>query len=131
MPARPVLLLAAAPLLVAPLVGCASKSGGGSSPIAVQAGKGTCTVAPAAVKATQVSVNVNWTGEGPGEVYLYAKDDAGAFTKVVGEVEDLTDGLTKTFTADVTPGAYEIACKTSATDPGTRRPLQVDAPTNT
>ena len=124
MPARRTALVASAALVAAlPLLSACSSS---SSAVAVnvQAGKDICTVAPAEVAPGTVSVNVNWVGEGPGEVYLYAEEN-GAFTKVAGEVEDLTNGLTKSFTADVTTGQYEIACKVGSDQVGVRKPLVV------
>lgn len=127
MPARAPRLtvrIAAVAALTVPLLAACTSSGSSAQGINVQAGADICTAAPAEAKAGTVSINVNWVGEGPGEVYLYAQEN-GEFTKVAGEVEDLTDGLTKSFTAEVTAGDYEIACKVGADTVGARTPLAV------
>ncbi|MFN8167275.1 MAG: hypothetical protein U0S36_00680 [Candidatus Nanopelagicales bacterium] len=102
------LSLASALLLVPVLAACTSSTAAGT-PVTVTAGKGTCTVAPTSVPAGSVTITATYTGEGTGEVYLYAQEN-GAFTKILGEVEDLTT-TPKSFTAEVTTGAYEVKCE--------------------
>ena len=55
------------------------------------------------------------SANGEAEVYLYGSEN-GKYTKIVGEVEGLSTGLTKSFTADVPPGSYEISCKSDGKD---------------
>ncbi len=100
---------AAAALLVVPLLAACSNSAASVATVTVKAGVGTCDVSPTSVPKGQITVSATFTGNGTGEVYLYA-DDNGAFTKILGEVEDLTSA-TKTFTADVAPGTYEVKCE--------------------
>ena len=75
----------------------------------VKAGVGTCDVAPTSVPKGTITISATYTGDGTGEVYLYAKE-GDAFTKILGEVEDLTTAA-KTFTAEVSPGTYEVKCE--------------------
>lgn len=116
-------VLAAVTLGALPVLAACSSSADEGSPIGVQAAKDQCLVKPQVVKPGPVNVQVNWSGEGPGEVYVYGEEN-GSYTKVVGEIEDLTDGLTKTFTVDLAEGKYEVSCKlVSATD-GIRVPIE-------
>lgn len=100
---------AAAALLVVPMLAACSNSTASIATVTVKAGVGTCDVTPTSVPKGQITVSATYTGDGIGEVYLYA-DENGAFTKILGEVEDLTSA-TKTFTADVAPGTYEVKCE--------------------
>jgi len=101
-------LRAAAALLVLPvLAACASAAEG--TPVTVKGTAGACDVSPASVKPGAVTITATWDGEGTGEVYLYAEEN-GAFTKILGEVEDLTT-TPKSFTAEVEAGTYEVKCE--------------------
>ncbi len=102
------LVLATSLLLVPVLAACSSTSGSVAT-VTVKAGVGTCDVAPASVPKGQITLTATYTGEGTGEVYLYAEEN-GAFTKILGEVEDLGE-TAKTFTADVAAGTYEVKCE--------------------
>jgi hypothetical protein len=121
--ARRALPLTVLALTLPVLAACSSSSSPAAEGVNVQAGADICSVAPAEVKAGPISVNVNWVGEGPGTVSLYAEAD-GAFTVLTGQVGDLTDGGTTSFTADVTTGQYEISCAVGS-GADTRRPLVV------
>jgi hypothetical protein len=106
---RPAVLSSAAALLLLPSLAACSNSAASVATVTVKAGVGTCDVSPTSVPKGQITVSATYTGDGTGEVYLYA-DENGAFTKILGEVEDLTSA-TKTFTADVSPGTYEVKCE--------------------
>jgi iron uptake system component EfeO len=101
-------LLAAAVLLVPVLAGCSSAATSVAT-VTVKAGVGTCDVAPTSVPKGTITIAATYTGDGTGEVYLYAKE-GDAFTKILGEVEDLTTAE-KSFTAEVEPGTYEVKCE--------------------
>lgn len=102
-------LSAAAALLVVPALAACSNSAASVATITVKAGVGTCDVSPTSVPKGQITVTGSYTGDGTGEVYLYANEN-GAYTKILGEVEDLASA-SKSFTADVSPGTYEIKCE--------------------
>jgi iron uptake system component EfeO len=101
--------LVASALLLIPVLSACSSSAASVATVTVKAGSGTCDVAPASVPKGTITVSATYSGEGTGEVYLYAKD-GDAFTKILGEVEDLTSAA-KTFTAEVAPGTYEVKCE--------------------
>jgi hypothetical protein len=101
-------LLVPALLLVPVLAACSSATPSVAT-VTVTAGAGTCEVSPTSVPPGTITISATYTGEGVGEVYLYA-EDGGAFTKILGEVEDLTT-TAKSFTADVTAGTYEVKCE--------------------
>jgi hypothetical protein len=102
-------LSTAAALLVVPALAACSNSASSVATVTVKAGVGTCDVSPTSVPPGQITISATYSGDGTGEVYLYAEEN-GAFTKILGEVEDLTT-TTKTFTADVTAGTYEVKCE--------------------
>jgi hypothetical protein len=107
-------LLVASSLLLVPVLAACSSTAGSVATVTVKAGVGTCDVAPTSVPKGQITVSATYAGEGTGEVYLYAEEN-GAFTKILGEVEDLGE-TTKTFTADVVAGTYEIKCEGGGQD---------------
>jgi iron uptake system component EfeO len=101
-------LIAPALLLVLGLSACSSAATSVAT-VTVKAGVGACDVAPTSVPKGTITISATYTGDGTGEVYLYAKE-GDAFTKILGEVEDLTTAA-KTFTAEVSPGTYEVKCE--------------------
>jgi len=96
-------------LLLVPVLAACSSAATSVATVTVKAGVGTCDVAPTSVPKGTITVSATYTGDGTGEVYLYAKE-GDAFTKILGEVEDLTSAA-KTFTAEVSPGTYEVKCE--------------------
>ena len=115
-PARPLTVVAVGAAAVLALVGCSSSAdSANAAKVAVSYDDTTCTASPGTVPAGTVEISATYTGSSTAEVYLYAKD-GDAFTKVVGEAEDLTNGLTKSFGASVAAGSYEIACKSGGKD---------------
>lgn len=102
-------LAALAPLAAAALLTACSSTAGSVATVTVKAGAGTCDVSPTSVPPGTITITGSYTGEGTGEVYLYGKD-GDAYTKVLGEVEDLTT-TPKSFTAAVETGTYEIKCE--------------------
>lgn len=122
------------PLLLAlavALAGCASDdtasdaTSSDDATIAVTATDDTCATDLADVPAGAVEVVVTNEGSVVTEVYVYAAAD-----RIVGEVEDVTPGLTRSFEVTVEAGAHEIACKPGQTGDGIRTPLAVTAPSD-
>ncbi len=113
--------LVLASLALIPVLTACSSSASSVATVTVKAGVGTCDASPTSVPKGQITVSATYAGEGVGEVYLYALEN-GAYTKILGEVEDLT-GTAKSFTAEVSPGSYEIKCEGGGQDK--RVPLTV------
>ena len=99
----------------------------GSDPgsIAITSGNSTCAVAKTSFDAGKVTFDVRNTGKDVTEVYVYAKGSDGAFDKVVGEVENVAPGLSRSFGVSVGAGDYEVACKPGQKGDGIRTALTV------
>lgn len=108
------------------LAGCGGGTGDrassdGTGPIAVTAGDTTCEVARAEAPAGTIEFTVVNTGTKVNEFYLFAEGD-----RIMGEVENIAPGLTRTFHVEVAePGAYEAACKPGMVGRGIRSPFTV------
>ena len=100
---------------------CAALGGGAAE--SVQVGLGEYAVSPATttVKAGKITFVVTNNGREDHELEVSSRsgreipEDAS-----LGEVEDLGPGETKSFTVDLRPGTYELACRlvdTKATPP--------------
>ncbi|GAA2166320.1 iron uptake system protein EfeO [Pedococcus bigeumensis] len=97
----------------------------GKGPIAVEASDTACTVERTEAAAGTIEFTVRNTGSEVNEFYLYGEGD-----EIVGEVENLTPGLTRTFHVDVsTPGTYQTACKPGMKGKGIRAPFTVTGAT--
>jgi iron uptake system component EfeO len=97
----------------------------GKGPIAVEASDTACTVERTEAAAGTIEFTVRNTGSEVNEFYLYGEGD-----QIVGEVENLTPGLTRTFHVDVsTPGTYQTACKPGMKGKGIRAPFTVTGAT--
>lgn len=79
--------------------------------LAVTATDDACQLNASTLVAGKVTVTATSSASGEAEVYLYGQE-AGGFTKIMGEAEGLTSGLSKSFTADVPAGPYEVKCET-------------------
>jgi iron uptake system component EfeO len=130
--ARPVTALAAAVLALA-AAGCSSDEGSSSDGAAAPGSADTvvsvvstddaCEVSTTSVPPGSVAFEVTNEGGSPTEFYLYTADD-----DIVGEVEDVGPGLTRTLTVqDVVEGNYVTACKPGMTGDGIRADFQVTA----
>lgn len=113
----------AAALLLALLIagGCGAKAGsGGGHGIAVTAKDDACETSTAELAAGTHEITVDNRGSRVTEVYVYAVGD-----RIMGEVENVTPGITRSFQVALTPGRYEVACKPGMVGDGIRRPLTV------
>lgn len=114
----PLLLVA----LVAVVAAC-SKSPSTSDGVTITATDSTCAVAQTTFSPGAVTFTVANKGSKVTEVYVYA----GA--RIVTEVENIGPGTSRTMTANLTPGEYQIACKPGQTGDGIRTPITVTGST--
>jgi len=117
--------VATAALLAA--AGCAGDADGAGAQeeaggaIAVTASDAACDVARTTAPAGTVEFTVTNTGTKVNEFYVYAEGD-----RIVGEVENVAPGLTRTFHVDLSdPGTYETACKPGMVGDGIRADFTV------
>ena len=116
------------------LTGCAADDTAGATgdAITVNATDTTCTVSRTTAPAGQVEFTVTNAGSKVNEFYIYAEGD-----RIVGEVENISPGLTRTFHVDLSdPGTYQTACKPGMVGDGIRADFTVTgsaaaAPTST
>lgn len=121
---RPVTAAAGALLLVT-IAGCGSTSSeSGTTTYDVKAGDTTCALDKTTFAAGTVAFKVENTGSDVTEVYVYGKV-AGAFTKIMGEVENIGPGTSRTFTVSLRPGRYQVACKPGMSGDGIRTDITV------
>ncbi|HEY2948964.1 MAG TPA: hypothetical protein VGJ53_11290 [Micromonosporaceae bacterium] len=92
--------------------------------VAVTATDSTCAVATTTFDPGPVTFTVTNKGNQTTEVYVYGEHD-GAFTKVIGEVENIGPSLTRDLNVTLPGGKYEIACKPGQTGDGIRTPISV------
>ena len=134
---RPRSLVLAAALVVPALAltGCASKDdteAGAGGAITVNATDTACELSRTTAPAGQVEFAVTNSGSKVNEFYVYGEND-----RVVGEVENISPGLTRSFLVDLSdPGTYQTACKPGMTGDGIRADFTVTgskaaAPTST
>lgn len=118
------------PLALLGLVaGCGGSSGSAApatgSNVAVAAGDTSCDVAATSLPTGKHTFAVRNGGKDVTEVYVYAKGSTGAFDKVVGEVDNIAPQTSRTFTATLSAGQYEVACKPGQKGDGIRATLTV------
>ncbi|WP_457254333.1 iron uptake system protein EfeO [Pedococcus sp. P5_B7] len=90
-------------------------------PIAVEATDTACKVERTEAAAGTIQFTVRNTGSKVNEFYVYGEGD-----QILGEVENITPGLTRTFHVDVsTPGTYQTACKPGMKGKGIRAAFTV------
>jgi iron uptake system component EfeO len=104
------------------LTGCGSsgKTDSTAAPVGVTATDTECTLAQSSVPAGRQTFNVANKGTKVTEFYVYAAGD-----RVVGEVENIAPGLTRTLVVDLSPGSYQAACKPGMVGDGIRTTLTV------
>jgi iron uptake system component EfeO len=83
--------------------------------------KTECTPATTAFRPGKVTFKIVNKGGDPTELYVYDGE------KVVGEVENVGPGSSRTMTVDLSEGTYELACKPGQTGSGIRQTITVSA----
>ena len=114
-------VLSALVLLTLPtlaLGACSSTDDSGA--IAVAASEKECNVEKTNLDAGATTFKVTNDGGDVTEVYVYADGD-----QVKGEVENIGPGTSRTFSADLTAGNYEVACKPGMKGDGIRTKIVV------
>ncbi|UQA95820.1 iron uptake system protein EfeO [Streptomyces halobius] len=101
------------------VAGCAEKNdskGGGKGAIEVTASDTACELSTKEFPAGHVRLAVENKGSKVTEVYVYAPGD-----RIVTERENIGPGTSVEITAEIKPGAYEIACKPGMKGDGIRQ----------
>ncbi|MFL6140032.1 MAG: hypothetical protein ACJ74O_19825 [Frankiaceae bacterium] len=123
------LALVAVPAL--PLLAACGGSGGsggsssaGGTEVTVQAGDDSCRLSRTALDAGATTFAVTNKGSKVTEVYVYGRQ-GDAFTKVIGEVENIGPGTSRDMPVTLGGGTYEVACKPGMTGDGIRTRITV------
>ena len=101
--------------------GCAQNGAGAAETIDVVSTDSTCEVAVTEAPAGTITFSVRNEGSNVTEFYLYG----GNGSQVVGEVEDIGPGLTRSLTVEPEPGSYVTACKPGMVGDGIRGDFEV------
>lgn len=124
---RPRSILSTAAVIAASalaLTGCAGDddAGAGSGPgITVNATDTACELSATTAAAGKVKFTVTNSGSKVNEFYVYGPDD-----KVMGELENISPGLTRDFSVDLPDaGTYQTACKPGMSGDGIRADFTV------
>jgi uncharacterized cupredoxin-like copper-binding protein len=104
-------------VLVVAGAACSSEDG---DAVAVTASDDACEVATTELAAGKSTFKVTNDGGDVTEVYVYGEDD-----RVMGEVENVGPGTSRSFTVDLAAGEYEVACKPGMKGDGIRTPIEV------
>ncbi|HEV7755056.1 MAG TPA: iron uptake system protein EfeO [Mycobacteriales bacterium] len=121
MRSRPALLVLTAAVLPV-LAACSSPEAGAgkAGPITVTATDTRCTLTKTSLDAGTHSFAIRNDGGQVTEFYVYAEGD-----KIMGEVENIGPGLTRTLPVELPAGRYQAACKPGMTGKGIRTALTV------
>jgi iron uptake system component EfeO len=102
-----------------------TSAAGGKGPITVEATDTSCKVDRSEAAAGTIEFTVKNTGSKVNEFYVYGEGD-----QIVGEVENITPGLTRSFHVQVaSPGTYQTACKPGMKGKGIRADFTVTGAT--
>ena len=106
------------------LAACGGKSGGATSdaggPIKVKATDTACEVSASTLPAGTHVFSIANSGAKVTEFYVYAAGD-----RVMGEVENITPGLSRELRVELPAGTYQTACKPGMVGAGIRAALTV------
>ncbi|MFI6600292.1 cupredoxin domain-containing protein [Nonomuraea sp. NPDC050536] len=110
------------------LAACGSTGSGGApasgTSVAITATDTACQVAKTELQAGQTTFAVTNNGNQVTEVYVYG-EQAGTYTKVVSEVENIGPGTSRDMQVNLGGGTYEVACKPGQTGDGIRTKITV------
>lgn len=113
--------IAASALAVAGCSGGDDAAAGSGTGITVNATDSACELSATTTPAGQVKFTVTNSGSKVNEFYVYGADD-----KVVGELENISPGLTRDFSVDLSKaGTYTTACKPGMSGDGIRADFTV------
>ncbi|GAA0545980.1 peptidase M75 family protein [Paractinoplanes ferrugineus] len=119
-----VLALVAAGSLGVPLAGCGSDDSAGTTAagetITVTATDTLCEIATSTLDAGTSIFSITNSGTKVNEFYIYGPGD-----RVLGEIENITPGLSRELHVELPAGSYEIACKPGMIGQGIRNPITV------
>jgi iron uptake system component EfeO len=119
-----ILALAAAGLLGGTLAACGGKTddttADAGGPIAVKATDTACDVAKTTLEAGTHVFAISNSGAKVTEFYVYAAGD-----RVMGEVENITPGLSRELRVELPAGTYQATCKPGMVGTGIRNALTV------
>ena len=90
-------------------------------PITVKASDSACEVAKTSLDAGTHVFSINNSGNKVTEFYVYAAGD-----RVMGEVENITPGLSRELRVELPAGTYQTACKPGMIGTGIRNALTVN-----
>jgi len=109
-------------LLASPaLVACGSDGATtGAQTIKVSAGDTSCDLSISTIAAGVTRFEAKNVGGKVTEVYVYRPDES-----IVAEKENIGPGTSATFTADLSAGEYQVACKPGQKGDGIRKALKV------
>lgn len=113
---RPILIAACISLLAPALGACSSKG----DAIAVTSTDEKCSAADTSLNAGALTFEINNDGNEPTELYVLGDED-----KVLGEVENVGPGTSRTLTVDLSAGDYNLVCKPGQTGDGIRQAIEV------
>jgi uncharacterized cupredoxin-like copper-binding protein len=102
------------------LVGVACSSDDKAGATTVVATESKCTPEKTSFDAGKVTFSAKNEGKQVTELYVYAEGD-----QIMGEVENVGPGTSRTLTVDLKAGDYELACKPGQTGKGIRTPINV------
>jgi len=125
---RPLIALAGALLLLAPLSACtdngddqAASKGGSSGKLEVTSTADECELSTDEAPSGNLQFAVTNDGDEVTEFYLLGDDGL----RIVGEVENIGPGLTRDLVVQAPPGDYFTACKPGMVGEGIRAPFTV------
>ncbi|HUS20686.1 MAG TPA: cupredoxin domain-containing protein [Aeromicrobium sp.] len=108
----------AAVLLAAVLAACGSEAA--DTTVAVTGSDSKCDVADTSLKAGKIRFNLTNEGKLTTELYVLGEKD-----RIIGEVENVTPGVTRPLEANLKAGKYTLVCKPGQTGEGIRQPITV------
>jgi iron uptake system component EfeO len=125
--ARGVAALGSGLVVLAAVTGCVSNAAPagttttGAGTITVTSSADACDLSATTAPSGRLTFAVSNTGTDVTEFYLYASDGR----TVVGEVENVGPGLSRTLVVQARPGSYVAACKPGMTGDGIRHDVTV------
>jgi iron uptake system component EfeO len=133
LPIRTLVLTSICGLVGLPLLTGCTENAPASSPSAaassdprtltVQATDAECKLSSASAPSGSLTFTVTNVGSKVTEFYLYGEDGK----RVIGEVEDISPGITRELVLDAEPGNYITACKPGMAGDGIRAPFVVSS----